>query len=239
MSRILVVDDEPVILEVTKRVSEMLGIETALCTDAPGALDVFKAGTFDAVLSDLMLTRSSGLSLMSELLKLRPDLPVAIMTGYATFSHALQAFSGGAFDFLPKPFDPAELKGVLLRLVNFSSRADVPAGARLLGQHAWALREGDTVKTGPGPAFSSLLPAITSVEYQKVGALITRGEALLRMHQEPGGIIHTLWSPLSGRIVENNVSLSGRAGSGLDWLSRIQPTDLESEWGELSASKEC
>ena len=73
---------------------------------------------FDLAFLDLKLGKESGLDVLPALLKLAPGLPVIVITAYATIETAVEAMRRGAFDFLPKPFTPDELRRVLERVVR-------------------------------------------------------------------------------------------------------------------------
>ena len=106
---VLVVDDEPVVLEVVRLVLEADGLRVATAPDRRGAEAHPAAASCRLLLCDLMLPEGSGLELVRSLRARRPGLPAIMMTGYATADAALEALRAGATDFLPKPFDDAEL----------------------------------------------------------------------------------------------------------------------------------
>jgi DNA-binding NtrC family response regulator len=106
---VLVVDDEPVVLDGARLVLEAAGYRVATAGDEATALAHPAVDRCDLVLCDLMLSGTSGLDLMRALRARRPTLPVVVMTGYATADRAVEALRAGAAAFLPKPFDEIEL----------------------------------------------------------------------------------------------------------------------------------
>ena len=106
---VLVVDDEPVVCEAIRRVLEAGGLAVASASDSRSALAHPAAASCRLVLCDLMLPEASGLDVLRELHRRRPELPVVMITGYATAEVAIQALQSGAAGFLPKPFDDTEL----------------------------------------------------------------------------------------------------------------------------------
>jgi len=106
---VLVVDDEPVVRDAVTRVLAAVGLTVETAPDAETALASPAAATCRMVLCDLMLPGESGLHLLRQLRARRPDLPIAMITGYATPANAESVREAGATAFLPKPFDEDEL----------------------------------------------------------------------------------------------------------------------------------
>ena len=107
--RVLCVDDEPVILQILRRLLEVQGFEPVLCGDPLTALSTFKGGSFDVVITDIHMPGMDGLTLMRALRDLRPELPVVVVTGQGTVDTAIQALREGASGMLVKPFTGEEL----------------------------------------------------------------------------------------------------------------------------------
>src|SRR5450755_1905499 len=80
------------------------------------ALNELKRSTFDVVLLDLRLSQESGLDLIEEILRLSPRVAVILVTAYASIETAVEAMRRGAFDYLPKPCTPEQLRQVLARV---------------------------------------------------------------------------------------------------------------------------
>lgn len=106
---VLVVDDEPVVLDAIRLVLEADGLGVATASDRRTAAAHPAAACCRLVLCDLMLPEGTGLDLLRELRTRRPGLPIIMITGYATAETALEALQAGATNFLPKPFDEPEL----------------------------------------------------------------------------------------------------------------------------------
>ncbi len=83
--------------------------------DAAQALYMLSPGLYDLAFLDLRLASDQGLELLPELLRLSPGLDVVVITAYATVETAVEAMRRGAFDYLPKPFTPDQLRLVLER----------------------------------------------------------------------------------------------------------------------------
>jgi DNA-binding NtrC family response regulator len=110
---ILVVDDEEVIRDVLESLLTAEGYEVELARHGEEGLDKFQQRAFDMVLLDVSMPGIGGLRTLEELLKLDPEVVIAMITAYATFDTAIAAMQRGAFTVIPKPFDNREI----LRLV--------------------------------------------------------------------------------------------------------------------------
>ncbi|MBC7338835.1 MAG: sigma-54-dependent Fis family transcriptional regulator [Firmicutes bacterium] len=99
---------------------QILAEEYQLCTAASGeeALARLREDHPDLALVDLRLGQEDGLALLPELHRIDPGLPVIVLTAYASVKTAVQAMKAGAFDYVPKPFDPDELKLTLDRALS-------------------------------------------------------------------------------------------------------------------------
>ena len=113
--RLLLVEDDPSLreaLEVTLAIEE---IPFTSCSSAEAALRAIASQEWAVLVSDIRLPGTSGIDLLFESRKLRPELPVVLMTAYADASTAVDALRGGARDFLLKPFRPNQFTEVVKR----------------------------------------------------------------------------------------------------------------------------
>lgn len=106
---VLVIDDEPVVRAAVRRVLEANGWRVDTADDATSGLAHPAAATCALVICDLMLPDRSGTEVLHELAVRRPELPVVLITGYATPDLAQRAREAGAAAFLAKPFEAREL----------------------------------------------------------------------------------------------------------------------------------
>jgi NtrC-family two-component system response regulator AlgB len=119
--RILIVDDEPNI-----RTSLRIALESIKHTvvESAGVADALKCleqTSFDVALVDIRLGQESGLDLLETFRGRSPRLAVVIITAYASIDTAVDAMRRGAFDYLPKPFKPAQIRAVLERVARIKS----------------------------------------------------------------------------------------------------------------------
>ncbi|HEY9250521.1 MAG TPA: sigma-54 dependent transcriptional regulator [Rariglobus sp.] len=111
--RVLIVDDEPSIRKTTGLAVEAMGHESTGVPNGLRALKEVETEAFDACFLDLKLGTEDGLAVLEKLLKVQPGLPVVMFTAYANISTAVEAMRRGAFDFIPKPFTPEQIRQVL------------------------------------------------------------------------------------------------------------------------------
>ncbi len=116
--RVLCVDDEPVILQILRRLLEIQGFEAVTCGDPKAALSAFGDGYFDVVITDIHMPGMDGLALMQMLRAKQPELPVVVVTGHGTVDTAIQALREGATGMLVKPFTGEELLGEVRRALS-------------------------------------------------------------------------------------------------------------------------
>src|SRR5262249_20690550 len=115
---ILLIDDEASLRRTMRTALETMGHQVSEAKDRTQALELLGHRLFDLAFLDLRLTREAGLELLPELLRLAPGLDVIIMTAYATIETAVEAMRRGAFDYLPKPFTPDQLRLLLGRITQ-------------------------------------------------------------------------------------------------------------------------
>jgi two-component system response regulator HydG len=108
--KILVVDDEESHRIMLKAVLGAEGYMVAEAADGTEALAAVGKGAFDVILLDLRMTSMDGIEALGEIRKISPQVPVLIMTAYASVKTAVEALKAGAFDYLTKPLDIDELK---------------------------------------------------------------------------------------------------------------------------------
>jgi putative nucleotidyltransferase with HDIG domain len=109
MEKILVVDDEEAIREVVSTLLTAQGYECTTCANGRLALETFRRGSFDLVLSDIVMPEMDGLKLLGELRLEDPDVPVIMVTAMHDIAIALEAIRAGAYDYILKPFEKDQL----------------------------------------------------------------------------------------------------------------------------------
>lgn len=107
--KILIIDDEPDIVEVLVARLEAMGFQAVGYTKARKALDELKKDTFSVLITDLKMPEMDGMEVLKEAKKIDPDIEVIIFTAYGSIEGAVQAIKEGAHDYLVKPFEAIEL----------------------------------------------------------------------------------------------------------------------------------
>jgi NtrC-family two-component system response regulator AlgB len=116
--RVLIVDDEPSIRRTTRIAVESSKHFAAEAQTGARALRAAEEEGFDAVFLDLKLGAEDGLEVLDRLMKVRPAPAVIMFTAYANIATAVEAMKRGAFDFIPKPFTPDQIRAVLAKLAK-------------------------------------------------------------------------------------------------------------------------
>ena len=111
--RVLVVDDEQLILKIISDILTKEGYEVIVANNCEKAAEYLRSSNFNVVLSDIKMPVKSGIDLLEEIKKKDPNIPVILMTGFASLETAVEAVQNGAFDYLIKPLDYGKLKSVI------------------------------------------------------------------------------------------------------------------------------
>jgi NtrC-family two-component system response regulator AlgB len=115
---VLLIDDDASLRKSIRLALETMGHRVTEARDGAQALDLLGHALFDVAFLDLRLAREKGLDVLPALLGLAPGLSVVVITAYATIETAVEAMRRGAFDYLPKPFTPNQLRVVLDRVAH-------------------------------------------------------------------------------------------------------------------------
>ncbi len=115
---ILVVDDEEIMREILGTLLEREGYAVRLASNGQEGLDLARSLPFDAVIVDVMMPGIDGLQVLDELKKHDEELPVLMITAYASMESAITAMKKGAFDYITKPFKNDEVLVVLQNAVE-------------------------------------------------------------------------------------------------------------------------
>ena len=116
--RVLVVDDDPQIRELLEMRLEALGLTVTAVGGPSQALAALEAESFDLALFDFRMEPMDGIRLMEAAHQRQRGLPVLIMTAHGSIENAVVAIQRGAFDYLPKPFVPEELRARVWRALS-------------------------------------------------------------------------------------------------------------------------
>ncbi|KPK94539.1 MAG: hypothetical protein AMJ94_01625 [Deltaproteobacteria bacterium SM23_61] len=130
MASILVVDDERIIRDGCLRILGKLGYEVREAGSGEEGLNLLQDGPCDLLLLDLKMPGLSGMEVLQRVRENHPGLMVVVITGYATVESAVEAMKAGAYDFIPKPFTPDQLRLVVHRALEKRALEMEAAGLR-------------------------------------------------------------------------------------------------------------
>ena len=113
MSRVLVVDDEANLRKVLAAMLRKEGHEVSMASDGEQALAEISKNKTDVVVTDLVMPKVGGLEILKSMIANHPEIPVIIITAHGTVDSAVEAIKLGAFDYITKPFEQAEIQAVV------------------------------------------------------------------------------------------------------------------------------
>jgi DNA-binding NtrC family response regulator len=113
MNTILVIDDEEIMREILETLLTREGYQVRLAATASEGLDLIRSMPFDAAIVDVMLPGMDGVTALDEIKKIDDDLPVLMITAFASVENAIAAMKRGAYDYISKPFKNDEVLVVL------------------------------------------------------------------------------------------------------------------------------
>jgi len=258
-ARILAVDDESVVLDSFRKILVLAGFSVDTVESGPEALTVLRARAYDLLFTDLKMPGMSGVEVVKAAKHLRPDLDVAVVTGFGTIETAVETMQYGAGDYVQKPFTEEELVAFANRmLIRREARLEaqrrptvrvvapavaeivaardycVPGGAFVSPGHAWAQIEADgQVWIGLDDFGRKALQSVERVELPAAGTKVRRGEPLFVLRR--GTEIARFRAPVSGEVTRANPMLQREPGLLMQspyergWVCVVRPTDLASE----------
>ncbi|MHC1766221.1 MAG: response regulator [Verrucomicrobiia bacterium] len=241
---ILVVDDEPVVLQGVKRIcgSEDLVVDTAASGRA--GLECLEEASYRLIICDIMMGDLDGFEFLAEAARRGHGTPVVMTTGNATVQNAVRSLQCGAIDYISKPFSVDELLAVVRRGLNYQALQRVgteapresrpcPSNLARLGGVSWAATEPvGTVLVGVSELFVKTLRGVRTVELLPVGTDLVQGTSCATILSTEG-LAHGVLCPVSGQVIEAHAAVAARPSMiekdpyGAGWLYRILPSDLE------------
>jgi two-component system, NtrC family, nitrogen regulation response regulator GlnG len=164
---ILLVDDDDSIRWVLNEALVDLGLQVTQANDADSALEFLQTKQFDLVISDVRMPGTSGMELLKHCQLSYPNLPVIIMTAHSDLDSAVSAYTKGAFEYLPKPFDLDEVNDIIERALSPKQLTNQPR--QTTANNKFSI-------VGEAPSMQNLYRAIGRLSTSHVSVLI-RGES--------------------------------------------------------------
>jgi DNA-binding NtrC family response regulator len=121
MPRILVIDDDPVVLDLIAETLSTNGYEVATAPSGESGIRELERNSYDLVLSDLVMPDVDGMEVLNHAAKSSPKTVCIIITGYGTIKSSVEAIRGGAFDYISKPITSGELLVVIEKALKFKN----------------------------------------------------------------------------------------------------------------------
>lgn len=239
----LLIDDEPVVLQGVERIGRSEGLSVDTATGGRAGLALLEKCDYRLILCDLMMEDCDGFEFLAEVGRRGHRTPVVMITGYSTVENAVRSLQLGAIDFLAKPFTADELMAMYHRGVNYCAlRAAGPAPTvpatphpqlHRLGRVSWAALEPvGTVLIGADDLFIRTLQGVRSIELAAVGTDMVLGTACATV-VSAAGLVHGVLGPVNGQVIEINPKVAAdpalleKDPYGAGWLYRVLPSDLE------------
>jgi CheY-like chemotaxis protein len=260
---ILAVDDEAVVLDSFRKILVLAGFSVDTVENGPEALTLLRARPYDFLFTDLKMPGMDGVEVVKAAKHLRPDLDVAVITGFGTIETAVETMQYGATDYVQKPFTEEELVAFAQRLlIKREARLEaqrrptvrvvapsvaetvadreycVPGGAFVSPGHTWAqIEAGGQVLVGLDDFARKGLKAIDRIELPALGAKVKRGDLLFVVRR--GDQMARFRSPLSGEVTQINgvlqrePALAIRSPYDRGWVCVLRPSELAAELAGL------
>jgi len=163
MKPVWIVDDDRSIRWVFEKALSREGIAYSSFASAREALDALAGGAPQVLISDIRMPGQSGIELLQEVKQKHPAVPVIVMTAYSDLESAVAAFQGGAYEYLPKPFDVDQAVELIRRALDESEREQ--AALEPVGEVPEIL--------GQAPAMQEVFRAIGRLSQSSATVLIT------------------------------------------------------------------
>ena len=164
MSRVWVADDEKSIRWVLDKALSKEGIDVTCFESAEALLTGMHSDKPDVIVSDIRMEGLDGLELLSQLRESHPELPVIIMTAHSDLDSAVASIQGGAFEYIPKPFEVDEAVSIVKRALIEHSRSQETS--------APSIEQPPTEIIGKAPAMQEVFRAIGRLSKSNVTVLI-------------------------------------------------------------------
>jgi two-component system response regulator PilR (NtrC family) len=131
--KVLVVDDEPDLLELLEMTLSRMGLDTSRAESVTDAVRLLDSGPFDLCLTDWNLPDGEGLRVVEHITQKALDVPVAVITAFGSAENAVAALKAGAFDYLAKPVALEQLRALVKQALKVPEKPQPATSYQLLG----------------------------------------------------------------------------------------------------------
>lgn len=262
-ARILAVDDEAVILDGFRKILVLAGFSVDTVETGQEALKLVREHPYDFVFTDLKMPTMDGLDVVKSVKHLRPDVDVAVITGFGTIETAVETMQFGAVDYVQKPFTEEELVAFANRLlVKRQARLEaqrrpnvrvvapeladtvaardwcVPGGAFVAPGHTWAqLEPNGPVCIGLDDFARKALRKVERLEMPALHTKVARGDVLFVARRGPEAV--RFRAPVAGEVLQVNADVQRDPALVVEspydrgWVCMLQPSDLTADLATL------
>ena len=157
-----IVDDDASIRWVLERALKQAGLSPITFEDADSAMAALRRGEPDVLVTDIRMPGKSGLDLLDDVRARKPKLPVIVMTAHSDLDSAVAAYQGGAFEYLPKPFDIDQAVELVRRAATQQHAVESASESRRIPE-----------MLGHAPAMQDMFRAIGRLSRSSMTVLIT------------------------------------------------------------------
>lgn len=251
--KILVVDDEITVCKSIRQAILSDDYEVDMSLSGEEALKKDEDKQYDLIVTDLMMPGITGMDLLKSLKKKKPETNIIMITGYPTIKTAVESIKIGAFDYIPKPFTPAELRSLVFRSFKKSESLEkgeeapleikMPSGLHFMIGHTWLRPEENNIAfVGVVFDFLQTVGEIIYLELPKMNDSLNQGELCAKIIDDEK-FSYRIWSPASGRVVEINkvlgkdYSLLKKDPYNQGWLFKLDLANWEEDRKGLLLSK--
>jgi len=165
-SKVWIIDDDRSIRWVLEKALRQAGMAVESYENATGVLELLGQRQPNAIISDIRMPNVNGLDLLAKINQRYPHIPVIIMTAHSDLDSAVSAYQGGAFEYLPKPFDVDEAIDLVNRAVTHSE------GQRAKSRLQESVQESQEI-IGEAASMQEVFRAIGRLSHSKITVLIT------------------------------------------------------------------
>ncbi len=207
MAKILVVDDEPSMLEFLDIMLRKEGYDVTCTTSGKEAIDFCGGSHYDMVITDIKMPKVTGLDVLRRVKEISPETAIILITAYATMETAIQAMKEGAYDYISKPFRVDEIKMIIKNALE--SKGQNKGGTLLKGKAKYSYRFGSVDLIGKSKEMMRVYDLIQKVAQTKSNVLIlgesgTGKELVARsIHDNSSRKGHPLLTINCGGVPEN------------------------------------
>jgi len=256
-ANILVVDDDTSLCEGVAIIlrNEGYTVDTVFRPDE--ALKKVEEDHYAVVIADLMMPGMDGIELLQEIKRKKPDVTVIMITGYPSIKTAVKSIKLSAFDYIPKPFTPDELRSLVARALEkrhvYEEIAEkmgieeeklveiaIPDGLYCIPDHSWAKPEKDgNVRIGIHHVLVRTVKDIESIDFPGKNETRYQGEVCVRIIDSRKQVLR-LWTPVTGKVIEVNEEIGKNVSKLIHdpykegWLVLIEPLHLEEDLKNLT-----